>query len=144
MLLDWHQVPVVYLNLLLSFYNVFCNNCSLANNQLYNHLLDQSGYFKCFHMFLYNFWLVVKKIPSMDYNIIIFYFSSWKKTSWMSYPSRQVLVPRTSWGRPPPTSPGRCLKIPFDHPGDVPKWCPGDVLIWCSRDVPGWLIRDVP
>ena len=66
--------------------------------------------------------------------------------------SRQILVPRTSWGRPTPTSPGRPLKILFDRPGDVPiwrpgdvlKWRPGDVLIWRSRDVPGRLIRDVP
>ena len=79
---------------------------------------------------------------------------------WKSTPSRQILVPRTSRGRLPPTSPGRSLKILFDRtgdvsiwrPGDVPiwlpgnvlKWRPGDVLIWCSRDVPGRLIRDVP
>ena len=61
-----------------------------------------------------------------------------------SLPSPQILVPRTSWGRP--------LKILFDSPADVPiwrprdvlKWRPGDVLIWRSRDVPGRLIRDVP
>ena len=35
-------------------------------------------------------------------------------------PSRQILVPRTSRGRPPPTSPGRPLKILFDRPGEVP------------------------
>ena len=34
-------------------------------------------------------------------------------------PSRQILVPRTSQGRSPPTSAGRPLKILFDHPGDV-------------------------
>ena len=69
-----------------------------------------------------------------------------------SHPNWQILVPRTSRGRPPPMSPGRPLKILFDRPGDVPiwrpgnvlKWRPGDVLIWCSRDVPGRLIRDVP
>ena len=65
-----------------------------------------------------------------------------------------------SEGRPPPTSPGRPLKILFDSPGDVPIWrpgdfpiwrpgdvlkCrPGDVLIWRSRNVPGSLIRDIP
>ena len=74
-------------------------------------------------------------------------------------PSRKILVPRTSRGRPRPTSPGRPLKILFDRPGvvsiwrprDVPIWClgdvlkwhPGDVLIWRSRDVPGRLIWDV-
>ena len=35
-------------------------------------------------------------------------------------PSRQMLVPRTSRGRSPPTSPGRLLKILFDRPRDVP------------------------
>ena len=74
--------------------------------------------------------------------------------------SRQILVPRTSRGRPTPMSPGRPLKILFGHPGDVPiwrfgdvliwrpgevlKWHPGDVLIWRSRDVPGRFIWDVP
>ena len=67
-------------------------------------------------------------------------------------PSWKILVLRTSRGRPPPTSPGRRLKILFDRPRDVPswrpgdvlKWRPGDVLIWRSRDVPGSLIRNVP
>ena len=34
-------------------------------------------------------------------------------------PSQQILVPRTSQGRPPPTSSGRPLNILFDRPGDV-------------------------
>ena len=55
-------------------------------------------------------------------------------------PSRQILVSRTSWGRPLSTSPARPLKILFD----VLKWRPGDVLIWHSGDVPGRLILDVP
>ena len=67
-------------------------------------------------------------------------------------PSRQILVPRTSRGRPPPKSPGRSLKIVFDRPRDVPIWRPGNVLkrrpgivrIWRSKDVPGRLIQDVP
>ena len=67
-------------------------------------------------------------------------------------PNQQILVPRMSQGRPPPTSPGRPLKILFDHPGDVPNWRPGDVLIWHPGNVlkwsPGavliWRIRDVP
>ena len=67
-------------------------------------------------------------------------------------PSRQILVPRTSRGRPPLMSRGRPLKILFDRPGDVPirlprdilKWRPGDVLILRSRDVPERLIRDIP
>ena len=67
-------------------------------------------------------------------------------------PSRQILVPKTSRGRPSPTSPERPLKILFDRPGYVPicnpgdvlNWRPGDVLIWRSRDVPGRWIRDVP
>ena len=45
----------------------------------------------------------------------------------------EMLVARTSRGRPPPASPGRPLKILFDHPRDVPIWRPGDVLIWRSR-----------
>ena len=39
-------------------------------------------------------------------------------------PSRQILVPRSSRELPPPTSPGRSLKILFDRPGDVPIWRP--------------------
>ena len=35
-------------------------------------------------------------------------------------PSEQVLVPTTSGGCPPPTFPGRPLKILLDHTGDVP------------------------
>ena len=35
-------------------------------------------------------------------------------------PSRQILVPRTSRGRLPITSPGRPLRTLFDHPGVVP------------------------
>ena len=74
--------------------------------------------------------------------------------------SQQMLVPRTSRGLPPSTSPGHSLKILFDRPGDVSVWRPGDVLIWYpgdilmwrqgdvliwrSRDVPGKLIRNVP
>ena len=49
-----------------------------------------------------------------------------------------------SQGRPPPTSPGRRLKILFDRPGDVPIWRPGDVLKWCPWDVLIWRSRDVP
>ena len=45
------------------------------------------------------------------------------------YPSRQILVPKTSRGRPCPTSPQRPLNILFDHNGDVPICCPEDVLI---------------
>ena len=66
-------------------------------------------------------------------------------------PSRQILVPMTSWGLPSWTSPGRppkdpiwpslgCPKLTF---GGVLKRGPGDVLIWRSRDVPGRLTRDV-
>ena len=59
-------------------------------------------------------------------------------------PSRKIWVPRTSRGRPHPTSPGCLLMILFNRPSKVPIWRPGDVLIWRSRDVPGRLIRDVP
>ena len=80
-------------------------------------------------------------------------------TKYRSYPAGK-LVPRTSQGRRTPTSPGRPLKILFDHPGniqiwrlgdvptwrpgDVLKWRPGNVLIWRSWDVPGRLNRDLP
>ena len=50
-------------------------------------------------------------------------------------PSRQILVPKMSRGRPSPTSPGRPLKILFDRPGYVPIWHPGDVLNWRPGDV---------
>ena len=36
----------------------------------------------------------------------------------------------------PPMSPGRSLKILFDHPGDV--------SIWRSREVPKWRPGDMP
>ena len=59
-------------------------------------------------------------------------------------PSRQILVPRLSWGRPPPALAWRRLKILFDRPGDFPIWRLGDVLIWFSRDFPGRSIWYVP
>ena len=39
----------------------------------------------------------------------------------MLLPSGQVLVPRTSRGRPPPTSRRRLLKILLEYPRDVPN-----------------------
>ena len=36
-------------------------------------------------------------------------------------PRRQILVPGTSRGCPPPTSPGRLYLTLFDHRGDVPN-----------------------
>ena len=39
----------------------------------------------------------------------------------MTINSPQILVPRTSPGRPPPTSPGRILKILFNHLGGQPN-----------------------
>ena len=81
----------------------------------------------------------------------------------MSQHSRQIFVPRRSWVRTPPTSPGRPQKFLFDvslpHPkgvpefpilpsqrrrGDVLIWRPGDALIWRSWYVSGRLIQDVP
>ena len=66
-------------------------------------------------------------------------------------PSREILVPMTSRGLPPPTSPGRppkdpiwpLLGLPNLTSGYVLKRRPGDVLIWSSRDVPERLTRDV-
>ena len=65
--------------------------------------------------------------------------------------SRQILIPMTSRGRPPPTSPRGPLNILFDRPGDFPIWRPGDAPIWLPGDVlkwrPGdaliWRLRDV-
>ena len=62
------------------------------------------------------------------------------------------MVPRTSHGRPPPTSPGISIKILYDRPRDVLIWRLGDILklrpedflIWRSRDVQGSLIRNIP
>ena len=68
---------------------------------------------------------------------------------------RQILIRSLSRGCPPPTSPGRPLKILFDvpiwRPREVLTWRPWivlnwrlrDVLIWRSMDVPARLIRDV-
>ena len=39
-------------------------------------------------------------------------------------PRWQILIPRTSRGRPLPTSLERLLKILFNHPEDVPIWRP--------------------
>ena len=50
--------------------------------------------------------------------LIFFLFKLQLEYTW-NIPSRQILVPRTSQGHPHPTSPGRLLKILFDHPGDV-------------------------
>ena len=52
-------------------------------------------------------------------------------------PSRQILLPRTSRGRPPPTSLERPLKILFDHPRDVPS----DLTSWGR---PGMMSRGRP
>ena len=59
--LDQHQVLVVCLNLLLSSYNNFKNNYSLAHNQLCNYLLDQLQPFECFDMLLNHFLLADQK-----------------------------------------------------------------------------------
>ena len=60
-------------------------------------------------------------------------------TTLLMLPSRQILVVRTSRGRPHPTSQGRPLKTLLDHPGDVLKWRPGNVLSRRSREsLGGW------
>ena len=59
------------------------------------------------------------------------------------YPSRQIVVPRTSRGRPPSSSPGRPLKVLCDYPGDVPNWRPGEVPIWRPGDISKWRPGDV-
>ena len=55
------------------------------------------------------------------------YYSLWNRIIcdiFKIFTNRQILVPRTSRGRLPPTSLGRPLKILFDRPGDVPIWRP--------------------
>ena len=83
-----------------------------------------------------------QKVNFQGINLLIWNFEL--SSALLYAPSRKILVPRTS--------PGRLLKILFDHPGGVPicppgyvlKWRPGDVKIWRSMDVPWRLIRDVP
>ena len=52
MLSDQHLVLLVYLNLLLSYNNIFGSNSNLANNYLSNHLLDLLQLFECHHVFI--------------------------------------------------------------------------------------------
>ena len=59
LLLNQHQVLVVYLNL--SSYNSFWNNYSPAKDQLCNHLLDLLEFFEYYHMLLTYFLLVDEK-----------------------------------------------------------------------------------
>ena len=49
--------------------------------------------------------------------------------------SQQMLVPRMSRARPPPTSPRSSLEILYDHPGDLPICRSGDVPTWRPRNV---------
>ena len=72
--LGQHLVVVVYVNLSLSSYN----NYNQANNQLCNHLLDLLQFFKYYHMFL-NFYWLIKKVLSINQNILFFYIYSCKK-----------------------------------------------------------------
>ena len=68
--LDQHQVLVVYLNPLLSFCSVYCNNYNPENNQLHNHLLDWRNFSNaiiCSHI---TFNCLIKKFLS---SIITFY-----------------------------------------------------------------------
>ena len=65
--------------------------------------------------------------------------SQWSRIFY--HPTWQILVARTSRGRPPSTFPGRPLKILFDRPGNFPIWRPGDVLKWRPRDALIWRSR---
>ena len=85
-----------------------------------------------------NYWTWTKSTTQKN----VFFWSNSYKTEVI--PSRKILVPRTSRERPPPTSPGRPLKILFDRPGDVPIWHPGAFLRWRPEDVLIWRSRDVP
>ena len=59
--LDQHQALCVCLNLLVSSYNNFRNRDNLANNQLYNNLLDQLQSFEFFNMILKHLLLADQK-----------------------------------------------------------------------------------
>ena len=60
MLLDQH-LELVYLNLVLSSYNIFWSSHNVVDKQFYNHLLDQLQSFKCVHFFSYHFLLADQK-----------------------------------------------------------------------------------
>ena len=66
-----------------------------------------------------------------------------KTSKFNNFPNQKILVPRTSWGRSPPTSQGRDLNILFDHPWDVSIWRPCNDPIWHPGDVPKWRPLDV-
>ena len=48
---DQHQVLLVQLNLLLSSCYYFLNKHNPVDNRLFNHLLDLSQFFECYHLF---------------------------------------------------------------------------------------------
>ena len=79
--LDQYLVFFVYLNLLLSPYNIFRNTYNLLNNQSCNHLLDQLECFKCFHMLLNCFYWLIEKVLSIDHKIRVFCSCSFKALS---------------------------------------------------------------
>ena len=75
----WQKRRGARVNLLLSSYKIFWNRCNPVNHQLYNNLLDQFLFFRCYHTSLVHFFCLAKNILSIDYNIVIFNFYSWKK-----------------------------------------------------------------
>ena len=72
LLLDQSLVLIVYLNLLLSSYNVFLKQGNLARNQLCNHLLDQLQFFECYYMFLDHFLQHDQKVFSINHYSLLF------------------------------------------------------------------------
>ena len=132
MLLDGPKVLAVYLNLLLSFYNVLWNNYDLANNQLCNPLLDQLQFFECFHIILWLLinWLrkfflsIIKLLLQFEDNISSLFLLSLQlnsKTKWLFTPwklgtitdrcliNRDSLINFSIFFQPPPPPPRSLL-----------------------------------
>ena len=82
---DQHLVLVACVNLSLSLHNIFWNMYSLATNPLCNHLYTQLRFVKLYHIFfksVFTGWS--KNFFSINRNIVIFYFYSCKKISYVS------------------------------------------------------------
>ena len=76
-------MPVFYLNLLQSFYNFPWNKENLISNLFYiisSTNRNFSNIFICFKIIIY--WLI-KKVFTINHDIIIFYFYFWKIIIWI-------------------------------------------------------------
>ena len=61
------------------------SNYNLANNQLYNHLVDQWKSFECYHMLLNHLLLVDQKRFSISHKIVVFCFYNQNKILLVTY-----------------------------------------------------------